>query len=224
MSSTITAADFHQHPDLSDWRVLLRRAEALFKGNSFADGAAFVGRIAEAADRAGHHPDVNLRYPGLVHVALTTHAVGGLTAADVALARSISEIARDGALAVVSQDCTTVEIAIDAIDIAAVLPFWKAVMGYQDELPQAPGAQVTGLYDPRRIGPAVWFQQMDTPRPQRNRIHIDVTVAHDVAGRRVAAGIEAGGHLVSDDAARAFWVLADPEGNEACICTWQDRD
>jgi 4a-hydroxytetrahydrobiopterin dehydratase len=29
--------------------------------------------------------------------------------------------------------------------------------------------------------------------------------------------------MVSDAHARAFWVLADAEGNEACICTWQDR-
>ena len=60
-------------------------------------------------------------------------------------------------------------------------------------------------------------------RPQRNRLHIDVTVPHDVADLRVAAAIAAGGTLVSAESARAFWVLADPEGNEACVCTWQDR-
>jgi 4a-hydroxytetrahydrobiopterin dehydratase len=65
---------------------------------------------------------------------------------------------------------------------------------------------------------------MDTPRPQRNRIHLDIVVAHDVAEQRVAAAVATGGRVVSDKRARAFWVLADPEGNEACICTWQDRD
>jgi 4a-hydroxytetrahydrobiopterin dehydratase len=64
---------------------------------------------------------------------------------------------------------------------------------------------------------------MDAPRPQRNRIHLDVTVAHDEAETRVRAAVEAGGVLVSDAHARAFWVLADAEGNEACVCTWQDR-
>ena len=64
---------------------------------------------------------------------------------------------------------------------------------------------------------------MDAPRPQRNRIHLDVTVPHDVADARVAAAIEAGGTLLSAESARAFWILADPEGNEACVCTWQDR-
>jgi 4a-hydroxytetrahydrobiopterin dehydratase len=65
---------------------------------------------------------------------------------------------------------------------------------------------------------------MDAPRPQRNRIHIDVDVPHEAAGARIDAAIAAGGRLLSDDAAPAFWVLADPEGNEACICTWQGRD
>ena len=64
---------------------------------------------------------------------------------------------------------------------------------------------------------------MDAPRPQRNRIHVDITVAHDAAEARVAAALAAGGTLVSDAHARAFWVLADVEGNEACVCTWQDR-
>ena len=65
---------------------------------------------------------------------------------------------------------------------------------------------------------------MDAPRPQRNRIHIDVDVPHDEARPRIDAAIAAGGRLLSDAAAPAFWVLADPEGNEACVCTWQGRD
>jgi 4a-hydroxytetrahydrobiopterin dehydratase len=65
---------------------------------------------------------------------------------------------------------------------------------------------------------------MDQPRPQRNRIHFDITVPHDEADARIAAALDAGGTLVSADAARAFWILADAEGNEVCVCTWQDRD
>jgi 4a-hydroxytetrahydrobiopterin dehydratase len=51
-----------------------------------------------------------------------------------------------------------------------------------------------------------------------------VTVSHDEAPGRLARALAAGGRLVSDDRAPAFWVLADAEGNEACICTWQSRD
>jgi len=80
------------------------------------------------------------------------------------------------------------------------------------------------LVDPRRQGPTVWFQQMDEPRTQRNRIHFDITVPPAEADARIAAALAAGGTLVSDRRARAFWILADPEGNEICVCTWQDRD
>ena len=65
---------------------------------------------------------------------------------------------------------------------------------------------------------------MDDPRPQRNRIHFDLTVAARRGRGAIAAALDAGGPLVSDAEARAFWILADPEGNEVCICTWQDRD
>jgi 4a-hydroxytetrahydrobiopterin dehydratase len=80
------------------------------------------------------------------------------------------------------------------------------------------------LVDPAWQGPAIWFQQMDEPRTQRNRIHLDLTVPHDEADARVQAALAAGGVLVSDAAARSFWILADSEGNEVCICTWQDRE
>jgi len=104
-----------------------------------------------------------------------------------------------------------------------VRPFWAAVLAYVDESPDVDGV-VRAVRDPAGIGPAFWFQQMDAPRPQRNRIHIDVTVPEDEVDARVQAALAAGGTLVSDSAARSFWVLADREGNEACLCTWQDRD
>ena len=65
---------------------------------------------------------------------------------------------------------------------------------------------------------------MDQPRPQRNRIHIDLTLPHDELHARLDRALAAGGTLLSDAAAPSFWVLADPEGNEVCLCTWQGRD
>jgi len=64
---------------------------------------------------------------------------------------------------------------------------------------------------------------MEEPRADRDRFHIDVSVAHDTAEQRVADALAAGGTLVTDDHARSWWVLADADGNEACVCTWQDR-
>ena len=115
-----------------------------------------------------------------------------------------------------------IEIGIDALDAAAVRPFWRAVLGYVDE----PGRSGPwdGLVDPLGQGPSVWFQRMDAPRPQRNRIHFDVSVPHDEAEPRIQAALAAGGRLTYDAEAPAFWVLADAEGNEACVTTWQGRD
>jgi 4a-hydroxytetrahydrobiopterin dehydratase len=53
---------------------------------------------------------------------------------------------------------------------------------------------------------------------------MDVDVPPELAQSRIDAALAAGGTLLSADAAPAFWVLADAEGNEACICTWQGRD
>jgi 4a-hydroxytetrahydrobiopterin dehydratase len=97
-------------------------------------------------------------------------------------------------------------------------PWRHVVLGYDHV--HAPA----DLVDPSAGGPSLWFQQMDQPRTQRNRIHLDLTVPHDDAVARVEAALAAGGRLVSDDHARAFWILADSEGNEVCVCTWQDRD
>jgi 4a-hydroxytetrahydrobiopterin dehydratase len=224
MAHTITATQFHRRADRPDWRVLLGRIEATFRAPDFGAAAVFVEAVAAAAEAAGHHPDVDVRYPGLVHVSLVTHAARGLTDADVDLAGTISAIAAGAGLTSDPHAALAVEVGVDAMDIDLVRPFWKAILGYDDEPPRPPGGQVRALVDPQRIAPAVWFQQMDVPRPQRNRIHLDVTVPHDVAEARGAAAIAAGGRLLTDEYARAFWVLADPEGNEACVCTWQDRD
>lgn len=211
----VTAGEFAGLEGLADWRVVLEGVQANFRAGSFVGAAELVGAVAHAAHQADHHPDLDLRYPDLVRVALTTHAAGGLTTLDVELARRISALAAArGAIAdpTVSQ---LVELAIDTMDAERIRPFWAAILAYRER----EGA----LEDPLRIGPPLWFQQMDGPRTDRDRFHIDVTVPHDVAEARVAAALAAGGTLVTDRFARSWWVLADPDGNEACVCTWQDR-
>ena len=220
----VSPSQFHERDDLPDWRVLQRRIEAGFRAPSLAAGAAFIVRVIAAADAADHHPDVDLRYPGRLRVALTTHAQHGLTDADVDLAREISRLAAEDGLTTYPMLAQGTEVAIDALDIEAIRPFWRAVLGYVDEAPAAENQPVDAIVDPRRVGPSFWFQQMEEPRPQRSRMHIDVIVPHDEAEARVAAAIAAGGRLLTDQYARSFWVLADIEGNEACVCTWQDRE
>ena len=153
---------------LEDWRVLLRTLQASFRTGSMAKGLDFAARIGVAADAANHHPDLTITYPR-VHVLLTTHDAGGLTARDVDLARTISGIAVELGVEAEPGAVTQLEVAIDALDIPAVKPFWEAVLGFETD-------GDIDLLDPYGRAPAFWFQQMDAPRPQRNRIHIDVTV------------------------------------------------
>ena len=58
---------------------------------SFLDGIDGVRRIAELAERADHHPDIDIRWR-TVNLALSTHSAGGITEQDVALAREIDAL------------------------------------------------------------------------------------------------------------------------------------
>lgn len=201
---------------LPGWRYLLGRMHLLVDAGSFEDALRLVNDIAALAVEQDHHPDIDLRY-STVHVVTSSHDVGAITDRDVRLGTAITELVDERGLTPKHPELTELEIAIDAMDIPAVMPFWRAITGYEPDGDES-------LVDPLAIGPSIWFQQMDEPRPERNRIHIDVTVAHDESRARVAAALEAGGVLVSDEAAPRFWVLADKEGNEACVCAWPGRD
>ena len=65
---------------------------------------------------------------------------------------------------------------------------------------------------------------MDSERSERNRIHLDLWIPHDEVEARMRAALDAGGTLVTDEFAPSWWVLADAEGNEVCLCTWQDQN
>jgi 4a-hydroxytetrahydrobiopterin dehydratase len=216
VTERITAGQFHEAEGVDDWRALYHGASAHFRTGSFAVGVGLVNAIGELADSADHHPDVDLRYGG-VTVRLITHSVGGLSEKDIALAQQISAAARELDVPADPAAVQEVDVAIDALAGSEARPFWQAVLGYEEE-----GDQV--LYDRHWRGPAFWFQRMEAPRPQRNRIHIDIAVPHDQAETRIAAALAAGGRLVTDEFAPMWWVLADPEGNEACIATWVGRE
>jgi 4a-hydroxytetrahydrobiopterin dehydratase len=211
------------------WRYLLGTLRVSVPVRSLAQASEVAAAaVAACGPDADDHLRIDLR-PGSAELSVQTVARGEVTGRDVQLARSIATalagLGLHPAPATSAQSPRPVqmlELAIDAMDIAAIRPFWKAVFGYTDEPgPDGPG---DGLVDPAGQLPTLWFQQMDAPRPQRNRVHFDITVAHDEAEARVQAAIEAGGRLVDDSSARSFWILADAEGNEVCVCTWTDRD
>lgn len=62
-----------------------------FKG--FKGAMAFANRVAEAANAANHHPDIHIESYRTVRIVLTTHATGGISDADIELARAIDGVA-----------------------------------------------------------------------------------------------------------------------------------
>ncbi|QYG93122.1 hypothetical protein HC251_12210 [Iamia sp. SCSIO 61187] len=214
MADELTATDLAADETLADWRYLLNTIVATYRAPSLTEAAAFVTAVAALAAEGGSDVDVDLRPPGVVRVGLPAPDLvvpGG----SVALARATSDRAAGDGLVAVPSQARLEEIAIDVLDMAAVKPFWQAALAYEDD-----GADA--IVDPLRLGPSVWFQPMDALRPERNHIHIDITVPHDVADQRVADVVAAGG-TIRYRRDRAFTVLADREGNEVCICTWLDR-
>jgi len=234
MSETeLTLAEASAAVDTAGWRVVLGSVLAAVPVASLSQALQVAQAAAAACGADGDHLRIDVRAER-VELSLQTAAAGerirertGITARDAELAAAVTAAVHGLGLRLVPPTGTgrpvqRLEICIDALDIPAVRPFWLAVLGMVPE----PGHDepAAAVVDPVWQLPAVWFQQMDEPRRQRNRIHFDIAVPHEDAEARVQAALDAGGTLVSDAAARAFWILADPEGNEVCVCTWQDRD
>ena len=214
MSEPITPGQFHRAEGVQDWRAVFNGAGAWFRTPTFGTGLALARAIETVATAQDRYPDVDLRGEG---VAVRLGDSQGLAIADIELARQISAAARELGLIADPAAVQAVQISIDAIAAPEVMPFWRAVLGYAEFGDE-------DLVDPRRQGPPLWFQQMDGDRPQRNRVHVDVFVPHDQAEQRVATALAAGGRLISDEYAPAWWTLADAEGNEVDIATWMGRD
>ena len=72
-----------------------RRGDTLAKAftfGTFAEGIAFVNRVAKAADARNHHPDIDIRYTKIT-CTLSTHDAGGITDSDLKLAEEIEKVA-----------------------------------------------------------------------------------------------------------------------------------
>lgn len=217
MATDTMTWDEVQVESLPDWRMLYSTLHARFLTGTFAVGLQLVQAIGEVAESANHHPDVVLQYP-TVTVRMSSHDAGGITRRDIALARQISGIAADLDVAADPGSLQVLELALDTADQAEIRPFWAAVLGGSLD------ALDDEVVDPTGSVPTLWFQETDAHEEPRQRFHLDVRVPREVAETRVAAGLAAGGVLVSDDHAPAFWVLADAQGNKVCVCTGEGRN
>ena len=203
---------------LEGWAYLLGGLQTRIRTANFATGLSIVNAIGAAAEDMNHHPDLALRY-SQVDVRLSSHDAGGVTDRDIRLARAVTAIAADAGCALESASVSRLELALDTPARDSIVAFWAAVLATEHKAGADFGDE---LRDQADILPTVWFQESGSAEP-RQRWHLDLWVDPAQVQPRIDAALAAGGTLVSDAEAPSFWVLADPEGNQACLCTWQDR-
>ena len=76
---------------LPGWRLDGAAIRRNFAFGDFREAMSFVNSVAAIAERAGHHPDIDVRY-NKVELALASHDAGGITERDISLARDIGNI------------------------------------------------------------------------------------------------------------------------------------
>ena len=158
MDDRISGATFLAADGVEDWRAIWGGGWALahFRTTSYEEAVALAHAIGTLASAADHPADLDVRHDS-VTVRLFSGEIGELSVRDVELARRISDVARRHGASPDSGAVQHVQIAIDAHDIAAVRPFWAAILGYDPVYDE-------DLFDALRRGPTVWFQQAGTPR------------------------------------------------------------
>jgi hypothetical protein len=196
-------------PGTTDW-------QALFSAMTHYPNAPaeFVTAVARLADAAGISLQIDVRREGVTVGSGKDRWEDGTGAPDpafVTLAQRIEEAARKCDLTPDPERLRFVQFGIDAMDVPAVRAFWTRLLGYEND----PRPQANDIYDPRRLNPVLFFQQLDEPRPQRNRIRFDLAVPPENVAERVEAAVSAGGRILSEKP----YLVGDPEGNEVLIGT-----
>ena len=199
---------------LPEWRYGLGALRTALRCRSSAAALELLSTIGGLAQQSDHHPDVDWRYDTLF-ITLTSHDAGGrVTARDVTLAHAISEQAHATGASSFPQLLRTVEIAIDTDAPDAISEVWQTALGYKRR-------EDGSLTDPFGRGPAIWFQETQTPSV--NRLHLDVTVPFSESAPTLDALASAGATL--DDEHAPMWVVVtDAQGNRLCISTEAGRD
>ena len=94
--SALTAHDIGERlTSLPGWEYDGERISKRFEFDSYVKAIAFIVRVAERAEAADHHPDLDSRYQDVV-VHLRTHSAGGVTAKDLEMAAEVEAVADAG--------------------------------------------------------------------------------------------------------------------------------
>jgi 4a-hydroxytetrahydrobiopterin dehydratase len=222
MSDQISPKQFRELEGVEDWRVLGDGANAYFRTGSLAAGARLVQAISALPGVDDLQPDVDVRHEGVtVRMVAFIEGYGGMLRSHVELARKISEAARKLGFSADPSAVQSLLVIPGAPAIAEVMPFWRALLGYEPRR----DSPAEDLVDPGNRGVPFWFEQMKKPRPDGGgAIHLAVWVPYEQAEARIAAALAAGGRMVRDEFAPSWWTLADAAGNEADIATTKGRD
>lgn len=145
------------------WRYLLGALAVSVPVQSLAQGSAVAGAAVQACGQgADGHLRVDVRQDR-VELSVQDRRAGVVTGVDAELAHRVAAAAAGGLAPAASTSAESprpvqmLEVAIDAIDIPAIRPFLKAVLGYVDEV--GGGGPAGGMVDPAGQPPAIWFQQ-----------------------------------------------------------------
>ena len=79
-------------PSVKDWKKQSASITRTYQFKDFVQAMKFVNKVAEAAESANHHPDIDIRW-NKVTLTLATHSEGGLTHKDFDLAKKIDGLA-----------------------------------------------------------------------------------------------------------------------------------
>jgi 4a-hydroxytetrahydrobiopterin dehydratase len=74
-----------------DWQIESGELVRTFLFKDFRASLAFVNKVGDAAEQAGHHPDIDIRY-NKVRLALVTHDAGGISQEDFDLAAAADKL------------------------------------------------------------------------------------------------------------------------------------
>ena len=215
--------------NLTEWRKLGQGLHARYLVGDFGTAARFVAAVGEAGDAVGHHPRVSIGN-GYVDLKLITddaiyrdgegieHVVEWVTQQDVDLARRITEIAADQKVDADPASVSVIELGLDTARSATIAPVWAALLTGSTEA-RGRGCIGDDVRDATGRVPILWFGDTDEHETPRQRFHIEVYVAPEVAAQRIAAALAAGGTVVDDSDAPSLTVIADQDGNKACVCT-----
>jgi 4a-hydroxytetrahydrobiopterin dehydratase len=220
MSENISPREFHDA--VQGWSVIGDGACTFFGTGSFRDAVRLVEAIGQLPGVEEHKPDIDIRHDGVtVRLLTASDDWYGMSQRDIELARRISAAA--GVLGLVGDPSMVQNLLVipGSPQAAEIMPFWRAILGYEPR----PDSPEEDLVDPRNRGPGFWFEDMHESRPDGGgAIHIAVWVPYEQADARIAAALAAGGRMIRDQYAPAWWTLADSAGNEADVATVMSRD